>query len=146
MEILVRAVTPADADGLRALLEASYGTLLRDRYDADLFADVLPRITEPSPWLLAGVLLCLLFDHSSRGLQGDGLIRAPASTDCTNNQIQARKVLDPSRYGQQPSYWLSMTSLPDHLSKLFVSMSRSTCIDATLLQPPYSIKERGGTG
>lgn len=53
VEILVRVVTPADADGLRALLEASYGTLLRDRYDADLFADVLPRITEPSPWLLA---------------------------------------------------------------------------------------------
>lgn len=52
MSIEIRPVTPDDADGIRALLTASYRTLLREHYGPEELAAFLPRVVEPGAALL----------------------------------------------------------------------------------------------
>ncbi|MFP4538570.1 MAG: GNAT family N-acetyltransferase, partial [Dichotomicrobium sp.] len=53
MSFRIRPATPRDREAVAALLRASYGTLLRDAYDAGVLERALPFLTRPNPSLLA---------------------------------------------------------------------------------------------
>ncbi len=123
--LTIRPTRSSDAEAVRGVLTASYGTLFAGWYEADLLSAILPLVTTPHDALLRSGTYFIVEDDTAAALAVGGWTReAPPARDTAGGAPDAQgfREADPSH-----GHIRHFATHPDHLRRGAARMILERC-------------------